>query len=163
MCEKPQKSAEPMETQMSYQLAYSIFRDRNLRFSLREDYTGVDIPTQVDVKSFSFPPDACFVLLNWGLTKAHLYWPWLRIMKEEVTEELDDDEVSWMIRFLDCRGEKLDEGEDTSMWLVPQAEFQALQTLCRMNPTERRNIVAVAKPDQPIPALLKTLEPEIRI
>lgn len=150
---KPVK--QPMESHIPYQDAYSLFEDRNFGFFLRGDCTEFVFPVVVTIRKYNLPPDSSVVGLNTESKQLYLYSPSSDGGKGQVSDKLDDSEISWMTEFLNWNGQKFDE----NMWALPQKEFYILETLCQeRHKTTRKTITKEMSPYTPTNELLRVME-----
>ena len=150
---KPVK--QPIESQISYQKAYSLFQDRNFGFFPRGDYTEFVIPIVMTVKRFRLPPDAFAVYLNTKSSKVYLYSPSPDGGREQVSDKLSSSEISWITEFLNHKGEKFND----KTWSLSQKDFYVLEVLCQeKHRTARKNITTEYRPYTPTGKLLEVIE-----
>jgi len=150
---KPVK--QPIESQISYQKAYSLFQDRNFGFFPRGDYTEFVIPIGVTIRRFYLPPDAFAVGLNTKSSELYLYSSSPEGGKGQVSDKLGDSEISWTTEFLNHRGEKFSD----KMWSLSQKDFYVLEVLCQEgHRTARKNITTEYRPYTPTNELVRVIE-----
>lgn len=151
---------QPIESQVSYPDAYSLFQNRNFSFLPHGDYTEFVVPLAVTVKKFYLPPDTFAVSLNTEYSVLYLYSPSQEGGKVQVSDKLDNSEISWITDFLDYRGEKFSD----NMWSLSQKDFNILEILCQERyKSMRKTIVTEMNPYTPINDILKVLKAMIDI
>ncbi len=75
--------------------------------------------------------------------------------KQQISDGLDDSEISWISEFLDHKGEKFTD----RMWSLSQKDFVVLENLCKESlRIARKNIMKEMRPYTPTDELLKTIE-----
>lgn len=75
--------------------------------------------------------------------------------KQQISDGLDDAEISWISGFLDHKGEKFTD----RMWSLSQKDFVVLEKFCKEGlRIARRNIMKEMRPYTPTDELLKTIE-----